>query len=278
MTATESRTRHLVLSGMGISLILMTSLLAQPASAARPLRIGLFGDSLAVQAEPYFSLLTQAGGKAKVSNFTYGGTAACDWLPTMRKFARTEHPQAVVIEFAGNASTSCMFGHTPGSRDTLQSYGSEITQAIQAFLAVGAHVFLAGTPITRKQWMGHDRGWDDLNRAFAALAARYPKGVTYIDAGVSVEGPRHSFVSKLPCLYFEPCNGPTIAGVGTNVVRSPDGVHFCPTSTTNAKGRTHRCPVYSSGAFRFAVAMASPVIRELHMSSGRSATSAPVST
>ena len=40
-----------------------------------------------MQAEPYFNFLVQAGGKAKVTDFSYGGTAACDWLSKMRKYA-----------------------------------------------------------------------------------------------------------------------------------------------------------------------------------------------
>jgi hypothetical protein len=46
-------------------------------------RVVIFGDSLTYQAEPYFNLLVQADGKAAVSDFAFGGTAACDWLPKM---------------------------------------------------------------------------------------------------------------------------------------------------------------------------------------------------
>jgi hypothetical protein len=52
-------------------------------------------------------------------------------------------------------------------------------------------------------------------------------------------------------LSFEPCTGPA----GTNVVRSPDGVHFCPDGHTKIEGAYIVCDVYSSGAFRFAMAM-----------------------
>ena len=55
--------------------------------------MGLFGDSLAVESEPYFNLLVQASGRAHVTDFAYGGTAACDWLSRMRRYARTEHPR-----------------------------------------------------------------------------------------------------------------------------------------------------------------------------------------
>lgn len=224
--------------------------------------VGLFGDSLAVQAEPYFNLLIQAGGRAKVTDFTYGGTAACDWVSKMESYARTEHPQAVVIEFVGNTFTACMKGCLFGSKAAVTLYCSAISTAIDVFLGLGTHVFLIGTPITRSEWASHDSKWDALNVAFAALAAKHPTGVSYVDAGKAVEGPHRSYVSTLPCLSFEPCIGPTIAGVRTNVVRSPDGVHFCPNQIGNAVGVVPGCTTYSSGAFRFAAAMADPVVRE----------------
>ena len=142
------------------------------ASASPAIRVGLFGDSLAVQSEPYFNLLLQAGGKAKVSDFAYGGTAACDWLPKMRKYARTEHPRAVVFEFIGNAFTSCMSGCSFGSSAAVSRYCSAVSKAIQVFVGLGTHVFLVGTPISRAQWTAHDSDWDALNVAFARLWLR----------------------------------------------------------------------------------------------------------
>lgn len=274
---TEMATTALVLSAL-VGLLFASPLIPQPGSAAAPVRgsaaapvrVGLFGDSLASEAELYFNVLVQAGGRVKVSDFTYGGTAACDWLPAMRRFARTDHPRAVVLEFIGNTFSPCMLGCVEGSRTAVHLYCSAISQALQSFLAVGTHVFLAGTPITRSEWVDHDPDWDDLNKAFAAFAAQHPKSVTYVDAGSAVEGPHHTYVATMPCLSFEPCGGPTIRGVRTNVVRSPDGVHFCPQETADATGEVSHCALYSSGAFRFAAAMAGPLIRELHLPTARS--------
>ncbi len=235
------------------------------ASDTQAIRVGLFGDSLAVQSEPYFNFIVQAGGRAEVTDFSYGGTAACDWLSKMRRYARTEHPQAVVFEFVGNTFTACMKGCLFGSPAAVTLYCSAISTAINVFLGLGTHVFLVGTPITRAEWIAHDSKWDALNLAFAALAAKHPVRVTYVDAGRAVEGPEQSFVSTLPCLYFEPCTGPTISGVKTNVVRSPDGVHFCPSQIGNAVGVVPGCNTYSSGAFRFAAAMAGPLIQKFHL-------------
>ena len=260
-----------LLACSGLALVLVTLVPVSPSAASgrHTVRIGLFGDSLAVQSEPYFNLLVQAGGKASVTDFAYGGTAACDWLSKMRKYARTEHPQAVVFEFVGNTFTSCMKGCRFGSRAAVALYCSTISTAINVFLGLGTHVFLIGTPITRAEWMAHDSDWDALNAAFAALAAKDPARVTYVDAGKAVEGPHQSYVSTLPCLFFEACTGPTIAGVRTNLVRSPDGVHFCPDQIGNAVGVAPGCDTYTSGAFRFAMAMAGPVIREFGLAKAR---------
>ncbi len=260
----------LACSGVALVVVVLAPPRPSAASDRRTTRIGIFGDSLAVQSEPYFNFLVQAGGKAKVTDFSYGGTAACDWLPKMRTYARTEHPQAVVFEFIGNTFTACMKGCRFGSPAAVTLYCSAISTAIDVFLGLGTHVFLIGTPITRSEWIARDLKWNALNLAFAALAAKHPAQVTYVDAGKAVEGPGQSFVSTLPCLFFEACTGPTIAGVRTNVVRSPDGVHFCPNQIGNAVGVVPGCDSYSSGAFRFAAAMAGPVIRDLGLSKTRS--------
>jgi hypothetical protein len=232
----------------------------RPASGPAPVKIVLFGDSLAYQAAPYFDQLVEARG-ASVTNFVFGGTAVCDWLPEMRKVARA-HPQAVVIAFSGDTFTSCMRGCPSESSSAVSRYCLDMSAAIVLFLDVGTRVFLEGTPISYGQSVAHDPHWDDLNRAFAALAAQHPRTVTYVDAGRAVEGPGGVFTWTLPCLATEPCTGPTLAGVRTNVVRSPDGGHFCLVSNGNAPG----CGSYSSGAFRFASAMAGPVIKAFEQS------------
>ena len=228
-------------------------------------RVVIFGDSLTYQAEPYFNLLVQAGGKAAVSDFAFGGTAVCDWLPKMRAVANSQHPQVAVLEFAGNSFTSCMDGCVAGSHAAVSRYCSNLSVAIQVFVTAGTHVFLDGAPIDYQQWVTHDPHWKDLDNAIAALAEKYPGLVTYVDAGRAVEGPDQSYVWTLPCLYFEPCTGPEIGGARSNVVRSPDGTHFCVGQSGNAVGQVDGCRSYSSGAFRFAAAMAAPVMAWLHL-------------
>ena len=172
----------------------------RPASGHAPTRVVLFGDSLAYQAAPYFDQLVQAHGSVNVTDFVFGGTAACDWLPDMRRVARLR-PQAVVMEFSGNAFTSCMGGCPPESSSAISKYCVDVSAAIHLFVAVGTRVFLAGTPISYGQSVAHDRHWNDLNRAFASLAKEYPRNVTYVDAGApwrDLEGPSPGHCRALP--------------------------------------------------------------------------------
>ena len=67
-----------------------------------------------------------------------------------------------------------------------------------------------------------------------------------------------TYTDVLPCLPAEPCSGSASRpSVGVNVVRAPDGAHFCPRPDAPAvEGVTGPCPVWSSGAYRFGTAMA----------------------
>ena len=82
----------------------------------------------------------------------------------------------------------------------------------------------------------------------------------YVDAGASVlDGGR--WTATLACLAEEPCAGSADgAGTAVNVVRAPDGMHFCPAAPEAVNGITGECPVWSSGAFRFGTAMARAVL------------------
>jgi len=225
---------------------------------ASPVPVVLFGDSLAAQAAPYLTFILGLNGDATVEAHTLGGTAVCDWLPTMRQVASSEHPAAVVLEFSGNALTACMHGYTPYTASYWAKYASDMSRAMALFSGA-ARVYIVGYPISAAQALAGPPTWDRLNQIYAALAAHQAGHVTFVDAGTAVEGPRGTYTGTLPCLAHEPCTGPVVGGVPTNVVRAPDGAHFCPTSTGNANGQVGRCDTYSSGAFRYASAIAAPI-------------------
>ena len=216
-----------------------------------PPRIALYGDSLGMEAGPYFTYLAQEAGASTLVR-TYGGLAVCDFLQDMASDAASWQPTAAVLEFSGDNFTPCMDGDPIGSPQYYAKYRSDLQSAIDIFRPYGTEVFLTGVPYDALP--AANGNVSNLNQLFASVAAANP-GVTYVDAGQAVMA-NGAFTQTLPCLPFEPCTGPS----GTNIVRSPDGVHFCPTGDTTIEGYFEVCNVYSSGAFRFAAAMLGPAL------------------
>jgi hypothetical protein len=228
-------------------------------SAATPVgrdhkKVALFGDSLAWEAQGYFASLIR-GMAMTARTYDSRGTAVCDWLSKMKMVEADFHPEAVELEFSGNALTPCMKGYVPASPAYYEKYRTDTLAAIDTFVPGGAHVFLIGAPIAQSQQTSNP-DWDRINQQYVAMARSDPDHVTYVDAGAAVESPEHTFVRTLPCLSGQPCDGPTVNGVRSNVVRAPDGVHFCPVEKDAVVGVISPCPVYSSGAYRYAYAMA----------------------
>jgi hypothetical protein len=219
---------------------------ASVSTATTSPHVDLFGDSLGSQAEPYLDALFGATRGYTVSDYTYGGTATCDWLSRMAA-AAAERPRAAILVFSGNAFTPCMDGAAPRSARYFDLYATYTKEAIGLFGAAGAHVFLVGSPIDEFAVSG----WDRLDDLYRRLAQEDPRTVTFVDAGAAVETPTGRFTWTLPCLSIEPSCGPD----GTNVVRAPDGAHFCPDGAPATRGVTGSCDEYSSGAFRFALAI-----------------------
>ena len=216
-----------------------------------PHRIALYGDSLGMEAGMDFTYLARAAGAAVLVR-TYGGLAVCDFFGGMASDAAAWQPTDVVLEFSGDSFTPCMSGDPIGSPQYYAKYRADLQQAIGLFRPHGTRVFLSGIPYNA--WAGANQNIANLNQLYAAVAAA-DSGVTYVDAGQAVMA-SGSYTQTLPCLAGEPCTGPS----GTNVVRAPDGVHFCPTGNTTAQGYYELCDVYSSGAFRYAAAMLRPAL------------------
>jgi hypothetical protein len=221
----------------------------------------LYGDSLAVESEAAFRGALAAAGISEVHTETYGGTALCDWLQRMRDDVVDLRPDTVVIELSGNAFTPCMHDadDSPLAGDAYYAkYASDAGEALRIFAATGAHVYLVGTPISRRVAEAHGPDAGRLNALYSDIAAL--TGAEYVDAGSAVLH-RGQWTETMPCLDGEACTGGTDpAGVAVNVVRAPDGMHFCPTAGTAVQGVTDTCAVWSSGAHRFGTAMAEPVI------------------
>ena len=215
------------------------------APLAGPLRVTLYGDSIAWETEDALSADLTATGRATLKHDVFPGTAVCDWLSYMRRDLADSPPQAAILIFRGVNYTPCSHG-PDGQRLTgaplADRYEADTRTAVGLLTSAGVHVYLVRAPVARD---------DDtpalVGDRFARVAASMPN-TTYVDAGWIVEGPDRTFVTTLPCLATETCSKTDGDGAPATVVRSPDGSHFCPV----VPRRWAKCPVYSPGAIRFA--------------------------
>jgi hypothetical protein len=225
----------------------------------------LYGDSLAWEARHAFTESFAAHPGVEVHTRTFGGTAICDWLEHMAADATFLSPGIVVVEFSGNSFTACMHdvnGVPLTGAAVDERYAADAASVIATFTPIGARIVLAGAPLSGPDSAAVGR----LNDMYRELADDHD-GVWYADAGSAVLAD-DGYTITLPCLSSEPCEGGyNSEGLAVNVVRSPDGVHFCPVSGDAVQGITDSCPVWSSGAHRYGRALAQPVLDSLAVSS-----------
>lgn len=216
-----------------------------PISRAAVTTVVLVGDSLAVEAASYLPPLL--GGKSFIPE-SFAGTAPCDWTG---KDLRITNATVVVISFTGNSSTPCMSDGAGGylsGQAVVDKYRADVTVLVAAARDAGANVIVVGQPIRAGVVPGNDVVVG-VNRVYTDLTASMG-GVMFLDAGAEVENADGSYAESLPCLPGEAACDPS----GSNAIRSNDGLHFCP-----GPPPTGPCPVYSSGAFRYANAIATRV-------------------
>jgi hypothetical protein len=157
-----------------------------------------------------------------------------------------------VLAFSGDAFTPCKGGVQVGTLQYYSKYRDDAQWAIAIFRSAGIRVVLVGLPLDASPGLSQNASsLDDIYQSLSETDT----GVTYDDAGQAAMA-NGQFTWSLPCLSGEPCTGKT----GTNVVRSPDGVHFCPDGRTTLVGSLEECDVYSSCAIRFASAMLTPAL------------------
>jgi hypothetical protein len=232
---------------------------------APKIRIEVFGDSLAYQSAPYLNYFFGYSGKVATKNQIFAATAICDWLPTIGRELDTRngagfHPNAIVMIFSGVALYPCMkdaHGTPLSGQALIDKYAGDARIAIMYAARVHIPIYFASTPIS-----GADAdkyvGDTPLGDMYAALAQQYPGTVRFIDAAQAVEWHGHYTVT-LPCAAFEHCSGRWPDGTPTVVVRSSDGVHFCPVPEI-----FFDCPTSMPGAMRFAAAITKPVLADFH--------------
>ena len=222
-------------------------------------RVVLWGDSLAHEAETYFvDAFVDQPMEVQVDTGTLGGIALCDSVePIIAKSAEVEY-DAIVLAFSGNALTACM-----QDDDGIPLDGSDHTaryeQALERIEATardrGIALFLAGGPMAQTP----SPEATSLIEMYRRVADRSDV-ITFVDVDDALleDG---AWTATLPCL---PIEGPEQGCVdGRIAVHAPDGVHFCPTAEPALFGVVNECDTWSSGAFRYAHALADPVIERL---------------
>jgi hypothetical protein len=235
-----------------------------PTAADRPpgpVRIALYGDSIAVEAEGAFALMLTASGRAELRTRVAGGTAICDFFDTMRADLVEFRPDAVVMEFSGNALTGCVHHEPFTTAEYYRRYRADADAVMALYEPAGIPVYWVGPPLPRPR-AGVADDWGLLNVMYSRIPDQHA-GAAYVDAGQAVlrDG---AYTDYLPCLFYEPCEGSPDPATGepANRVRGPDGVHFCPVHVEPTEGADAGCPVWSSGAWRFGLAMAEPLVRD----------------
>jgi len=237
------------------SLAAALALPAAPARAAvvsppRPTII-VYGDSLAWESQDFISFFLHLG-KVDVVMRTFPGTALCDWSASMAHDART-HPMAVILAFTGVSLTPCMRdanGVDLTDQERIDKYRADSEAALSIF--ADTKVWFAGYPISRSADVAPDG--QALREMYKSLGTSHPNA-HWVDAGVLDVTPDGHYTDTLPCLPFEPCQPTRIS-----VVRAPDGAHFCPIPHNDGR---YECSMWSSGAFRYGLMMALPVLHDL---------------
>jgi hypothetical protein len=191
----------------------------------------VWGDSLIEEARKYLDKDHEVRA--------YGGLALCDWLADIEKIASSDPPATAVLQFAGN-SRPCI-----GTRPLLDAYAEDAATAVRVLTAAGSRVVIVGIPPWRPD-LGHDTA--ALNDVYRQAAQANPRA-TYSNRTVDALVENGLWTVSLPCLGHETALHGCVAG--RTRVRGLDGAHFCPVGDPPS----FPCPVYSSGAWRFANAI-----------------------
>ena len=220
-------------------------------------RVVLYGDSLSVEAAPAFTAAVDEATEAEVRVRSVPGIAPCDLLDEIRADLAdpARRPDVAVLQFAGNNATDCI-APTPGEpapederltgAELAGRYATDVRGAVEAFAAAGTRVVIAGPPPTPGlPGEAGDLIEDEYLRIVTEWAGRDIGRVRYADAGATVTEDGE-YVDTLPCADGE--GAEQGCEDGRIVVRTPDRIHFCPTELTDDLV----CPVYSSGAERYA--------------------------
>jgi len=228
-----------------------------PAGAAARQTIAVFGDSLSWQAHSY--LATDFSSATTVNtDHVFPGTAVCSWLPTIKAMTASSAPRLVVLEFVGNVSPCD--GSVTSPTALAAAYKSDLSAAVKDLLAVGVHMIVIDEgPRVHCTAYAFCAAQPQLHDTFEHVASSFgSSSIVYARlADRAVETSNGRFTVSLQCLATE-VRRKLCAQNAQIKVRSGDGVHFCPVANTS-NGVMQPCPVYASGAYRFATGIAKTI-------------------
>jgi lysophospholipase L1-like esterase len=248
----RSVSRCVVAAACGLVLILAGTLHSgSAAAAAQRQKVLFFGDSLSYEAGPY---LKQDFNPSTTDDalHLFPGTAMCDWLGQIDKLTRRTAPDVVVLQFIGNHLTRCI----ARSSNFVAQYGKDLGSAISQLRSIGVKdIVVDAGPVTPiATW------WTSLVRTYRTeVASFHSRDIIYAaGADAAVESATGGFVTTLRCLRVEVKYHKCVAGSQIKV-RANDKVHFCPIPLPAVATKVVLCPVYASGAYRFAKGLARAV-------------------
>lgn len=241
--------------------------LAACAPAAPPApRIGLYGDSIALQASPWFNDAVRAAGRTPMGT-SFPGVAACDALDWVRQDLRgPTPPAAIAVSVVGNSLTNCMrladgTLARPGTPEFMDLYRVAITLIADETLAAGVPLVLAWGPPTTE--LGNEE-WNEqmpIRSIARDVAAAHPN-MSVVDAGAAVAPPGGGYTMYLPCLPDETAARGCENGLIQTRVSEVNG-HFSCRESEILLGWPRACPVYSSGARRYGEALGNAAVTAL---------------
>ena len=230
-----------------------------PPDAPAPPRIGLYGDSIGLQASPWFEQSVTAAGRIPMGG-SFPGAAACDvaeWVLT--DLSGPTPPDAVAVTVVGNFFTPCMelsegVLATPDTPEFLELYREAITSIADETLAAGVPFLFAWGPPSAGP--GDDEWVEQLPiRDLAQEISLTHPNMQLVDAGAAVTPVGGGYAVDLPCLPDEAVARGCADGQIQIRFSVTDG-HFACRESQMSNGWPRPCPVYSSGARRYGEALA----------------------
>ncbi|MEI6453762.1 MAG: hypothetical protein WCO31_04160 [Actinomycetes bacterium] len=237
-------------------------------------RVAIFGDSFTYQMGLTEMSLLRATHGIVSTYHAWPADGICNALQVIRRRAREFKPEIAILEYIGSNFDSCTktpsYGDPTVSPKSLQHWlvrqKEDFEVAINVLRLAGVKkIYLDQGP----ECVACNNLGPGTRATYAKLAKEYPGLVVVVRPASAIEGPHGQWVSGLPCLPGElaahHCNAPSVHGIPFAQVRGgPDGFHICDTFEPGVF-EPPGCPTYSSGAFRYAAASVTPIIKNWHL-------------